>query len=283
MTNKQLAPKVRAWLKGTDVGPEDVRRSVGSVSVRAEHTRQRGRWWPLPSFRRGAASQAARTDTHPSPIPATNGHAPTVIGRTSSMLSPAKAITAGALVFAIGGVILIAQPFQQQSNVPGAVSDTPPQPPAEFTGTWCIGPAVSSDRAGTETSIDVGEDGMTLTRYQDGAWSNTVTMSDPRLEGDAFQTWESDTYQVPGMTTGPGLVAATLSIVNEDGAWVSTDYEGAYPDGSNAGTGPTVLLGQGGYEGLVAMMTTPAGPGDCSDVHGVIFDQPPVPEPYLPE
>jgi hypothetical protein len=39
------------------------------------------------------------------------------------MFSPANAITAGALVFAIGGVMLIAQPFEQQGSVPGAATD----------------------------------------------------------------------------------------------------------------------------------------------------------------
>jgi len=36
------------------------------------------------------------------------------------MLSPVKAITAGALVFALGGAFVIAQPFGQQGSVPGA-------------------------------------------------------------------------------------------------------------------------------------------------------------------
>ncbi len=39
------------------------------------------------------------------------------------MFSPANAITAGALVFAIGGVMLIAQPFDQQVSVLGATTD----------------------------------------------------------------------------------------------------------------------------------------------------------------
>ena len=38
------------------------------------------------------------------------------------MLSPVKAITAGALVFALSGAFLIAQPFDQQASVPGAQS-----------------------------------------------------------------------------------------------------------------------------------------------------------------
>ena len=127
MTNKQLSPVVRAWLQRTDVGPEDVHRSTGLVSARVEQTRQRGRWWPLPPIRHD--HQPPTTDqtsnAQPSPIPASNGHTPTVIGRTQSMLSPVKAITAGALVFAIGGALLIAQPFDQHGSVPGAATADP--------------------------------------------------------------------------------------------------------------------------------------------------------------
>ena len=42
------------------------------------------------------------------------------------MFSPAKAITAGALVFAIGGVMLMAQPFHQQGSVPKRSNDGRP-------------------------------------------------------------------------------------------------------------------------------------------------------------
>ena len=74
----------------------------------------------------------------PSPIPAANGHTPTVIGRTQIMFSPAKAITVGALVFAIGGALVIAQPLGQQgSTVPGA--ETEVAAPVEFgSGTVAI-------------------------------------------------------------------------------------------------------------------------------------------------
>ena len=51
------------------------------------------------------------------------------------MFSPVKAITAGALVFALGGVLLIAQPFDQQGgSVPGAATDADIVPPVEVTG-----------------------------------------------------------------------------------------------------------------------------------------------------
>jgi hypothetical protein len=54
------------------------------------------------------------------------------------MFSPVKAITAGALIFAIGGAFLIAQPFGQQGgSVPGAVTDTEAMRPALVTARWC--------------------------------------------------------------------------------------------------------------------------------------------------
>lgn len=41
------------------------------------------------------------------------------------MLTPAKAITAGALVFALGGVMLVSQSLDQQASPPGAAQDEP--------------------------------------------------------------------------------------------------------------------------------------------------------------
>ena len=62
---------------------------------------------PLP--RRRSRSWFRSTDARTVPAPATNGHAPTVRGRTQLMFSPAKAIAVAALVFAVGG-LLAAQP-----------------------------------------------------------------------------------------------------------------------------------------------------------------------------
>ena len=86
------------------------------------------RRWSLPILARGrrpSRPPADRPTYQPSPIPATNGHTPTVIGRTQFMFSPVKAITAGALVFALGGVMLIAQPFEQRGSVPGRLRPKP--------------------------------------------------------------------------------------------------------------------------------------------------------------
>jgi hypothetical protein len=99
------------WLKDTATSPPDPQQTARKVAERLPQTPQvRRRWW-LPSLRREPAHLTAskeRTEYQPTPIPATNGHSATVTGRTQSMFSPVKAITAGALVFALGGVLLIA-------------------------------------------------------------------------------------------------------------------------------------------------------------------------------
>jgi hypothetical protein len=202
------------------------------------------------------------------------------------MFSPAKAVTAAALVFGLGGVLLVAQPFAQQTSAPGAATDGAPQPPTEFTGTWCIGPAVSLEGNGTSTTVVVGDE-LSVNRFRGGTWRNAVVMSDPRLQGDAYQTYEQDTY-----TSGPSVIASTLSIVNDDGAWVATTYR-ATADGSGPGDPNDLFVGEGAYEGLVALMgpgtpvatpeDLPIGYSDCQESSGVIFDQPPVPVPYLGE
>jgi hypothetical protein len=123
MNDEQMQPLLDRWFSDREVAPRDVREGVARVMASVPQTRQQGRWWPLPVLHRKVQSPTATemTEYQPSPILATNGHGPTVIGRTRLMLSPVKTITAGALVFALGSAFLIAQPFGQQDvAVPGA-------------------------------------------------------------------------------------------------------------------------------------------------------------------
>jgi hypothetical protein len=276
MTNGQLASKVRAWLKGTDVGPEDVRRSVGMVSGRAEHTRQRGRWWPLPSFRRRAASQAARNDMQLSPIPAAIGHTPTVIGRTSSMFSPVKAITAGAFVFAIGGAFLVAQPLEQQgAGVPGAEAEA-------IAPTWVTGNvqyAPSCSGPDSEMAGEVRHD------WNYECSPQTWTASDPRFTGEVASRWSEDVYR-----TDNGFVAVNTTVDflrNDEGGWTCSSsnlYEGSglFPTQLTGKT--ATCVGQGGYEGLSAILIEDEADAGHPFV-GLIFDGdfPPAPEPPTAE
>ncbi len=126
----RLLLDVRSWLKDEDVVPPDAEQAGRLVAAELPETRQLRRTrWSLPTLTRKNSSPTIDQTTayQPSPIPATNGHTPTVIGRTQSMLSPVKAITAGALVFAIGGALLIAQPFEQQGAYRGRQSRSHPR------------------------------------------------------------------------------------------------------------------------------------------------------------
>jgi len=125
VNDDRLLREVASWLVEADPEPPDAKTSVRQAMASAAQVRQRGRRWPLTILDRTAGRPTANqaTEHPPSAIPATNGHTPTVTGRTQFMFSPVKAITAGALVFAIGGVMLIAQPFDQQASVPGAATE----------------------------------------------------------------------------------------------------------------------------------------------------------------
>ena len=171
-----------------------------------------------------------------------------------------------------------------------------PEAPAEFTGRIICGPPVSPARGGDSETLDVGDEGMVLTRYRGGAWRQTVTMTDPRLEGTVYHTWESDTYAMQGAEEGTGIWAATHRIENEAGAWEGQSYGGNFSDGtaigeeggratadSLAAIEDSVWIGEGAYAGLIAIIESTALEGTCGiDVRGIIFEGAPVPQPYIP-
>ena len=203
------------WLHDTDVAPPDPQVAARRVASRSR-AHQAGRTTVV------APGIPTRTPRHPrpptprayqpSPIPATNGHTPTVIGRTQTMFSPAKAITAAALVFGIGGAMLVAQPFDQQGgSVPGAATDTAPVAPVWVTGTESLGPACEDPTSSTDDGV------VARTR----GWhcdQQTWETSDPRLTGDVTARWNADVYRRDDgeYTT---LAAGTYDLRNDGGGW----------------------------------------------------------------
>ena len=178
------------------------------------------------------------------------------------MLTPAKAITAGALVFALGGVLLIAQPFDQQEGVPSAATDAVPIEPVEFTARFTPSSLV---RTATYETVDGRIEG------RGAAWAPIISeMSDPRLDGAMTYSEDGDQYLAPGSYT---LGTVTYRIETDDGAWQgSTPF---FKVGGEYGTGVVVLVGEEAYEGLYAWMDI----SDWSAISGVIF---PVPLPLAP-
>jgi len=158
-----------------------------------------------------------------------------------------------------------------------------PQPPVEVTGTFACGPPV---RTPTSETFDVSDGGTILTRNREGAWQQIVTMSDPRLEGAIYHTYEDDLYRVAGADAdGPTVAAYTWRITNDGGTWEARVTSATFADGSQIGDAPTVVVGSGGYKGLTAIWeTTELRDQGCTvDVHGIIFEGAPVPEPYVVE
>jgi hypothetical protein len=269
----RLLLEVRSWLQDEDVVLPDAEQAGRLVAAELPHTRQlRHRWWPLRiRGRTGGRPTMRKASDHKSvPIPDPNVRSATVIGRTQLMFSPSKAIIAGALVFAIFGVTLIPQPFEQQGGTPGAV--TQDVAPTWVTGT--IQPVDGTCSRGETTS----DGGVTRSSYE---CSYTWTASDPRLTGDVRVPWNEATYQTDEGVIAVGIEAAYLR--NEGGGW-SCWYEylaqGATP------TEPVydntfTCAGNGGYEGLTAVVATTPTTGEFAlEFVGLIFsgDLPPVPE-----
>ena len=242
MSNEQMQPLLRTWFRDRRIAPTDVPNGVAQVMARVPEVRQRGRWWPLPVLHRTVQTPTA-SDTaeyRPSPIPATNGHAPTVIGRTQTMFSPVKAITAGALVFAIGGLFLVAQPLEpQRPAAPATEMTTLPGVTVTVTVDCPVEPACS--------------------------W----TASDPRLTGTGTGHFTGDiSDDRPGEGLRTGLNWLDHELDGPEGSWSGREYL--------MWTDPfqhfLVLSGSGAYEGwhYVAMATSEAPPP--IDWTGVLYE-----------
>jgi hypothetical protein len=286
MTDERLGPAVSSWLKDTDAPTPDLNSSVRHAMTHVQQTRQLGRRWSLSPFGRTQASAPTTdqtSDHQPTPNPATNarthhGHTPTVLGRTKSMFSPVKAITAGALIFAVGGAFLIAQPFgQQESIVPGAETDTEAVSATWVTGNVSFAPSCS----GPEIVVD----GDVRHDWNYECSPQTWTTSDPRLTGEVAKRWNEDVYQ-----TDEGFISVNTSasyLRNDDGGWVCSSSNlykgfGLFPDDVTGET--ATCVGKGGYEGLSALLVIDAASA-AGPLVGVIFsgDFPPPPEPPAAE
>lgn len=275
MSSQRHEPDLfREWLDETYEAERQPDRFLELIIEAAPIMPQRQRrWWHrLPSRQIETPSASDTLDYQPSPIPATDGHTPTVIGRTQTMLSPVKAIAAGAIVFALSGVLLIAQPFQQSDSVPGAEADSP---------TWVTGTGFWAPSCSGPTST---EDDGDVTRERGYVCEPTRwETSDPRLTGDASWRWNADVY-----TTDEGqrtVVHGAEYLRNEGGGWTCpilrlANRSGNNPDQYNI-SDTQLCVGDGGYEGLSALIVWPGENSTSSSLLGLIFsgDVPPLPDP----
>jgi hypothetical protein len=183
------------------------------------------------------------------------------------MFSPVKAITAGALVFALGGVLLIAQPFDQRGTLaPGAGTEY--AQPVEVSGTLQSGECETPDSRG-EGSQDVLPGAHTL-------WTciGPATASDPRLTGTSTFLADWQWFRGNGLDASDRLTAgcdaddecilpqfglghSARSIENDEGIWRQRPFVQVESSGEDyAERYPVIHVfdGEGDYAGLVAVV-----------------------------
>ena len=154
------------------------------------------------------------------------------------MLSPVKAIITGVLVFALGGLFLVAQPVDRPEVLPGAQM----------------------------TDVQMTElPGVTVTAAQDCVEADappdvcTWTASDPRLTGTATAQFTGDiSDDRPGEGARTGFSWLDVMLEGPEGSWSGHEYL--------MWTDPfqhfILLSGDGAYDGwhYVAMATAEAPP-----------------------
>jgi hypothetical protein len=198
------------------------------------------------------------------------------------MFSPVKAIATGALVFAIGGAMLIAQPFDQQGSVPGAESQSPPAP-VPFTSTYGW-----SGRS-TPGSVETQADG-TIISTGVGWMFNSRDASDPRFAGPLVLTMTDIEYP----EVGGSVAVGGYRVETADGAWQQTPeanlaFEEDYPAWASGSLPPAgniqfwTFIGEGDYGGLTAVVQETWTNGTVQ-FDGYIFegDLWDAPEPWVP-
>ena len=178
---------------------------------------------------------------------------------------------------AVGVMVCSAAGVAAQDDSAGGV-------PTEFSGHFECGPEV---RHGTETSemLEVGDDQVRHSGSHGYAWQPSGTMNDPRLEGTYFVSFEWDEYLPPGAPRSVRIGAGTWRSENDGSAWQGSLTNSYLADGPDA-SASTVLVGEGAYEGLIALWEEQAHWDTCSwDVRGLIIEggPPAVPEPFIPE
>jgi hypothetical protein len=131
-----------------------------------------------------------------------------------------------------------------------------------------------------EVVVSLPDGEMTITQARGVTWTPSLhDMSDPRLEGTLYLARDSDYYTLPGTGARPGFGARTYRIENDEGAWQGS---AVYVDSADGTTylGPTVMTGEGAYDGLTAILV---GPDQTDCITGYIIEgtipAPPVPQP----
>jgi hypothetical protein len=95
-----------------------------------------------------------------------------------------------------------------------------------------------------------------------------------------YQAWDTDEYSLPEGEAGPNVVTFTDRIENDEGAWQGSVVMLRYPDDTTY-LGPVVMVGEGAYEGLTAIVAFVEFGEECG-VEGYIIEGT-IPEPPVPQ
>jgi hypothetical protein len=160
------------------------------------------------------------------------------------------------------------------------------QPPVEFTACVSPGPPVTNGtREVVEVSLPDGE--MTIRRQRGFTWRTPSSqVTDPRLDGTWYSSYDNDSYTVPGSEYGPSgqggvlnIGVKTIRIETDEGSWQGSAVDTFLSDTAQANP-PIVLIGDGTYVGLTAIVV--ASDKDCEGFEGVIIEGS-IPEPPVPQ
>lgn len=209
--------------------------------------------------------------------------------RFQPMLTATKAIAAGALLFVVGGALLIAQPFDQtQRPAPAAEADRESTGAAWVTGTVRADMGSNQPLRGSANCRPpervIEEDVVHEIGYR--CATQVWTTDDPRLSGTVTASWSADVYRLsPSVSV---MSSSVREVVNEGGTWRCTSAPTV-----GLGTGLDVIddvanpetftcVGTGDHEGLTAVLDVDDGEVDADgSVVGLIFsgEVPAPPEP----
>jgi hypothetical protein len=239
LNDREMDAVLRTWLQDATGDPPDRSRVVANVVGRLGRTRRRRRrWWPFSASRRGAPTDDTQpTDDQPDLIPARSGDATAITRRTQSMLSPTKAIAAGAIVFAIGGVLLGAQSLDRKGeSAPGVATEVPAETGVNVTGGWALRDAAGSHDFEESVQVEGGA------RERGELTVGQLEMSDERLSGELTWTREADRFfdltealdsADVTLVDFADVTWGTVSIANDGGAW----------EGRQVGTSDAIVTG----------------------------------------